>query len=44
MATIGVYGFTAESFRQRLQDAGVRLLLDVRQRRGVRGPWPSGTG
>ncbi len=35
--TIGVYGFDAETFLQRLRDAGVRLLLDVRQRRGVRG-------
>jgi uncharacterized protein (DUF488 family) len=38
VATIGVYGFDAESFRQRLRHADVRLLLDVRQRRGVRGP------
>lgn len=38
LATIGVYGFDAESFLQRLQQANVRLLLDVRQRRGVRGP------
>lgn len=38
MATIGVYGFGGESFLQRLRDADVRLLLDVRQRRGVRGP------
>ena len=38
MATIGVYGFNGESFLQRLQRAEVRLLLDVRQRRGVRGP------
>jgi uncharacterized protein (DUF488 family) len=37
MATIGVYGFDAESFMQRLREADVRLLLDVRQRRGVRG-------
>ena len=37
MVTIGVYGFDAESFLQRLRDANVRLLLDVRQRRGVRG-------
>ncbi len=36
--TIGVYGFDAESFLQRLRQADVRLLLDVRQRRGVRGP------
>ncbi|UFS98056.1 DUF488 family protein [Nocardia huaxiensis] len=38
MATIGVYGFDGESFVQRLRDADVGLLLDVRQRRGVRGP------
>ncbi|MFI7133601.1 DUF488 family protein [Nonomuraea sp. NPDC050153] len=38
MATIGVYGFDGESFLQRLRQAEVRLLLDVRQRRGVRGP------
>lgn len=38
MVTIGVYGFDAASFLQRLRDADVRLLLDVRQRRGVRGP------
>jgi len=33
-----VYGFTAEEFLQTLRDADVRLLLDIRQRRGVRGP------
>jgi uncharacterized protein (DUF488 family) len=38
MVTIGVYGFDAESFLHRLRRADVRLLLDVRQRRGVRGP------
>ncbi len=38
MVTIGVYGFNGESFLERLRDADVRLLLDVRQRRGVRGP------
>ncbi len=37
VATIGVYGFTAETFIAALRDAGVGLLLDVRQRRGVRG-------
>jgi uncharacterized protein (DUF488 family) len=37
-ATIGVYGFTAETFLKALRDANVRQLLDVRQRRGVRGP------
>jgi uncharacterized protein (DUF488 family) len=38
MVTVGVYGFDGESFLQRLRHADVRLLLDVRQRRGVRGP------
>lgn len=38
MATIGVYGFDGESFLERLQQADVSLLLDVRARRGVRGP------
>ncbi|MEV0618266.1 DUF488 domain-containing protein [Nonomuraea sp. NPDC050404] len=38
MATIGVYGFDGESFLRRLRQAEVGLLLDVRQRRGVRGP------
>jgi hypothetical protein len=37
LVTIGVYGFTAESFFEALTRADVRLLLDVRQRRGVRG-------
>ncbi|HZG97337.1 MAG TPA: hypothetical protein VEY14_03665, partial [Nocardioidaceae bacterium] len=37
MVTIGVFGFHGESFLQRLRQADVRLLLDVRQRRGVRG-------
>jgi uncharacterized protein (DUF488 family) len=37
MVTIGVYGFDVESFLQRLRDADVGLLLDVRQRRSVRG-------
>lgn len=38
MVTIGVYGFDATSFLDHLRQANVRLLLDVRQRRGVRGP------
>lgn len=38
MTTIGVYGFTAETFLDTLTAAGVTLLLDLRQRRGVRGP------
>jgi uncharacterized protein (DUF488 family) len=37
LATIGVYGFTAETFMQALRDADARLVLDVRQRRAVRG-------
>ena len=37
VVTIGVYGFDRASFLAALEDAGVRLLLDVRQRRGVRG-------
>jgi uncharacterized protein (DUF488 family) len=37
LATIGVYGFTAEGFIAALREAGVGLLIDVRQRRGVRG-------
>jgi uncharacterized protein (DUF488 family) len=38
VVTIGVYGFTAETFLAQLRAADVGLLLDVRQRRGVRGP------
>ena len=38
VATIGVYGFDAETFAAALRDAGVDLVIDVRQRRGVRGP------
>jgi len=38
IATIGVYGFTAGAFLEKLTDGGVGLLLDLRQRRGVRGP------
>lgn len=38
VATIGVYGFAAQTFLERLRQADVALLLDVRQRRGVRGP------
>ncbi len=37
VATVGVYGATAERFLAALHEAGVRQLLDVRQRRGVRG-------
>jgi uncharacterized protein (DUF488 family) len=37
VATIGVYTWTRESFLEALQAAGVKLVVDVRQRRGVRG-------
>ena len=37
IATIGVYGFTAQTFLDALHEADVRVVLDVRQRRGVRG-------
>lgn len=36
-ATVGVYGFSGESFLRALSDAGVTRVIDVRQRRGVRG-------
>jgi uncharacterized protein (DUF488 family) len=38
IATIGVYGFALPSFLGALESAGVDVVLDVRQRRGVRGP------
>ncbi len=38
LLTIGVYGWDAASFLGALADADVVALLDVRQRRGVRGP------
>ena len=38
IATIGIYGWTLESFLAALRTANVRVVLDVRQRRGVRGP------
>lgn len=37
VVTIGVYGYTPETFFAALQEAGVDLLCDIRQRRGVRG-------
>ncbi|MBA3331787.1 MAG: DUF488 domain-containing protein [Actinobacteria bacterium] len=37
VATIGVYGSTFEAFLGALRTAEVGLVLDVRQRRGVRG-------
>ncbi len=35
--TIGAYGFTAVTFFEALQQAGVDTFCDIRQRRGVRG-------
>jgi uncharacterized protein (DUF488 family) len=37
LATIGVYGADLERFLATLREAGVNLILDLRQRRGVRG-------
>ena len=37
LATIGVYGFDAGRFLDALRGAGAGVLIDVRQRRGVRG-------
>ncbi|MFP5388754.1 MAG: DUF488 family protein [Thermoleophilia bacterium] len=37
IATIGVYGFDRQTFLATLGEAGIDLVLDVRQRRGVRG-------
>jgi uncharacterized protein (DUF488 family) len=37
IATIGVYDFDQEGFLRTLRGAGVDVLVDVRQRRGVRG-------
>jgi uncharacterized protein (DUF488 family) len=37
IATIGVYGASLETFLAALAEADVGLVLDVRQRRGVRG-------
>jgi uncharacterized protein (DUF488 family) len=38
VTTVGVYGWTPERFLDALHDADVKQLIDVRQRRGVRGP------
>jgi uncharacterized protein (DUF488 family) len=38
IATIGVYEFDGASFIRALDDAGVTQVVDIRQRRGVRGP------
>ena len=37
IATIGVYGLDLETFLERLREAGITQVIDVRQRRGVRG-------
>ncbi len=37
LVTIGVYGWTLEAFVDALRVAGVGLVVDVRQRRGMRG-------
>jgi uncharacterized protein (DUF488 family) len=37
IATIGVYEFDAHTFTRALEAAGVTKILDIRQRRGVRG-------
>jgi uncharacterized protein (DUF488 family) len=37
VATIGVYGWTLDAWLGALRTADVQLVLDVRQRRGVRG-------
>jgi uncharacterized protein (DUF488 family) len=37
IGTIGVYGWDLDGFLDALRAAGVEVLLDVRQRRGVRG-------
>jgi uncharacterized protein (DUF488 family) len=36
--TIGVYDWTIETWLEALRSVGVQRLLDLRQRRGVRGP------
>ncbi len=38
LLTVGVYDWDLDHFLGALTEARVRLLLDVRQRRGVRGP------
>ena len=38
IATIGVYEYDAASFIRALDAAGVTRVMDIRQRRGVRGP------
>lgn len=36
--TIGVYGFDRDSFLEALKTAKIDVLVDIRRRRGVRGP------
>lgn len=36
--TIGAYGFDAEHFFGAIEDARIDLFLDIRRRRGIRGP------
>jgi uncharacterized protein (DUF488 family) len=38
VATIGVYGWDRDSFLAALRAARIQAVLDIRQRRGVRGP------
>lgn len=38
LATVGVYESDLQAFLDALEVAGVTLVIDVRQRRGVRGP------
>jgi uncharacterized protein (DUF488 family) len=38
IATVGVYEFDAAGFIRTLNAAGVTQIVDIRQRRGVRGP------
>jgi uncharacterized protein (DUF488 family) len=37
LATVGVYGASLDSFLRALHEGDVKLVIDVRQRRGVRG-------
>jgi uncharacterized protein (DUF488 family) len=37
VVTIGVYGWALDDWLRALEDAGVTVVVDVRQRRGVRG-------
>ena len=37
LATIGVYGFSWERFLETLHGAAITVVIDIRQRRGVRG-------